>query len=262
MKTSDLLDKLKDHYRKPGSDRDGEVLITEAAPPGSDRRADLIRIGLWRSRGPGIDVHELKVSRADWHRELDDPGKAEAWWPYCHRFWIVAPSTDIVDPNTLPTGWGLMVPGRGRRFTVVTKATRKEPKVTVALMVELIRRTDNSRLAERDVALADQAMKIHERYQERAEKRTLDDLDYGLRNRLQLLEQLETELGVTLDRWGRPGTPHATPAELAAAMKDLVADHLTGQRLQAHALQQLETLDRAASRIRDQVERIRAEVAP
>lgn len=261
MKTSDLLDKLKDHYRKPGSDRDGEVLITEAAPPGSDRRADLIRIGLWRSRGPGIDVHELKVSKADWHRELDDPGKAEAWWPYCHRFWIVAPSTDVVDPNTLPTGWGLMVPGRGRRFTVVTKATRKEPKVTVALMVELIRRTDNSRLAERDAALAAQAMKIHERYQERAEKRTLDDLDYGLRNRLQLLEQLEESLGVTLDGWAHRQVT-ATPQALGEALRELVADHLAAQRLHGHADRQLEALDHAASRVRDQVKRIRAEVAP
>jgi len=76
--TAQVLAALIRHYRKPGEARSGEILITEPQAPGSSRRCDLLRVGMWASRGTGIDVHEVKVSRADWLRELDDPAKAEA----------------------------------------------------------------------------------------------------------------------------------------------------------------------------------------
>ncbi|GAA2695653.1 hypothetical protein GCM10010412_088680 [Nonomuraea recticatena] len=60
------------------------------APGTSGRRCGYPRVGLG-SRGRTIDVHEIKVSRADWQRELAAPGKAEAWWLCSHRFYIVAP---------------------------------------------------------------------------------------------------------------------------------------------------------------------------
>src|ERR1039457_7550341 len=91
-------------------------------------------------------VFGVDLSRSDWLRELDDPAKAEAWWPYCNRFWITAPPGIIV-PAELPEGWGLMeLPSNGRRFKVKVAAGSKVPKLTTALMVELLRRADNARL--------------------------------------------------------------------------------------------------------------------
>lgn len=223
MKTHELLEGLEAHYRKPGADRDGEILIREAAPPGSERRADLIRIGLWQSRGAGIDVHELKVSRSDWARELDDKAKAEAWWPYCHRFWIVTP-VGLVDPNELPEGWGLMVPGRGRRFTKVVKASTKQPKVTVQLLVELIRRADNARLAEMDVRI----QKVREQERKRVTERAQQELPYETRERLDILNRLEKALGRDLSFFPSWGSDHSkvTPEQLGEAMREFLDGHV------------------------------------
>lgn len=63
--------------------------------------------------------HEIKVSRSDWLVELRDPSKAEAWKQYCDRWWLVAPR-DIVKPEELPEGWGLLVPAGKNLRTVVT----------------------------------------------------------------------------------------------------------------------------------------------
>lgn len=258
MTTAQLLEALMRHYRKPGGARDGEVLVTEAAAPNnSGRRADLVRIGLWASREPGIDVHELKVSTADWRKELDDPAKAEAWWPHCHRFWIVAPSVDIVDPATVPDGWGLLIPSRGRRFKPVVKAAMKEPRITTRLMVELIRRTDNIRLNEID--------RLRDKH--RAEKYRIESeavtaaarrgLPHDVHDRLQALDEFEAVLGVALDRYAWK-SGHANPAQLAAAIKGSAAGLLAVERAREQAESALTQAERALSRVREARERLPA----
>lgn len=249
MNTQELLVALAGHYRRPGETRDGEILLTEPAAPGSSRRIDLLRVGLWRSRGFGIDAHELKVSRSDWQRELDDPAKAEAWWPYCHRFWIVAPSTDVVDPVSLPDGWGLMIPGRARRFKTVRAATSKQPKVSLPLLVELVRCADNARLAGIDAlrqAHRDELWRAREQAREQAAVITLDQ---GTRTRLELMEQLEATLGVTLDQWPGRSTGRARPAQVGQAMVEAVQDRLAVERMRVHAEDTIRSCVRTLQRL-------------
>ncbi|MCT1363940.1 hypothetical protein [Microbacterium sp. p3-SID131] len=122
MKASELLERLQRHYIKPGELMPGGAFLPEVVL--GSRRADALYVGFFQSRGKMLVGHELKVSRADWLHELDQPAKAEAWEPNCHSWYVVAPSTDIVRPEELPHGWGLMIPGRSRtRMTVVVKAT-------------------------------------------------------------------------------------------------------------------------------------------
>lgn len=147
--TSQLLTALMGHYRRPDRDRDGELLMTEVTAPGSTRRCDLLRMST-RHGQEGIDVHELKVSRSDWRRELADPDKAGAWLPYCSRMWVVAPP-GLIRPDELPTGWGLMEPptaSRRRKFRVVVPAATRVPRLTTGLLLEVARRADNIRLAQ------------------------------------------------------------------------------------------------------------------
>lgn len=66
----------------------------------------------WSSKGMEIHGHEVKVSRSDWLTELRDPEKAEAFRPYCNRWWLVVPDVEIVRGD-LPRGWGLMVVNAG-----------------------------------------------------------------------------------------------------------------------------------------------------
>lgn len=89
------------------------------------------RKGAYQVADAGRDVralhgHEVKVSRGDWLRELQDPSKAAAWSRYCDRWWLVAPS-GVARPDELPAGWGLMeVAGSGLRVTV--QAPRLDPE--------------------------------------------------------------------------------------------------------------------------------------
>jgi hypothetical protein len=94
------------------------------------RRCDAIYVGFTSTSGRIMVGHELKVSRSDWQHELDTPGKADPWHDACHEWWVVAPSTAIVDPATLPAGWGLMVPS-------TRSATRMDKIVKPALRADL-----------------------------------------------------------------------------------------------------------------------------
>lgn len=112
MTTHELNERLHAHFIAPADRLNrsgaGAVYLTEVTAPGtSGRRADAVHVGLWHSRGAGrIDVCELKVSRSDFRRELEQPAKAEAWWPYSTTFCIVSPGVHITPPDELPTGWG------------------------------------------------------------------------------------------------------------------------------------------------------------
>lgn len=250
------MEALVNHYRKPGETRNGEILLAEPEAPGSTRRCDLLRIGMWASRGTGIDVHEIKVSRSDWLRELDDPAKAEAWWPYCNRFWVVAPPGIVARPE-LPDGWGLLeLPSRGRRFKAVVPAASKEAKLTVPLMVELLRRADNQRLNEMDGMRQQHREEMRrnaDAWRHEAGKATLPKAD---RDRLDLAAKLEQALGVTLASWAFDSDrelTEATPADVAAALRDCVRDHLEGQRLRRRAEEDAARLARDARRFAERL---------
>lgn len=134
--TSQLLEQLRGHYiaetTQPGARRGG-VFAHEVSPNGAwggpgIRRVDALYAGFTSSSGRILVGHELKVSRADWRAELATVGKADAWADACHQWWIVAPSTDVVPPEELPDGWGLMLPprtARGRRMQTIVRAAVK-----------------------------------------------------------------------------------------------------------------------------------------
>ncbi|TYB69686.1 hypothetical protein FXF51_05865 [Nonomuraea sp. PA05] len=231
--TRQLMDALLAHYRKPGTDQDGEVLIPEVAAPGSSRRADLVRVGLWSSRGYGIDVHELKVSRADWLRELDDPAKAEAWWEHSSRFWIVAPP-NMIQPSELPTGWGLMVPptsANHRRFKVVVKPAERQPKLTLALMTELVRRADNIRAGEIWQIKQEHRNALYEQEQKIRQEIGSSRLDYETQERLELLDKIEAAMGMQITRYAsRRDERFVGVEEWVAAVAEFTPDHVALQR--------------------------------
>lgn len=254
--TRAMLTALTAHYRKPGTARDGEVLITEPEAPGSLRRCDLVRIGMWRSRGTGIDAHEIKVSRSDWLRELDDPAKAEAWWPFCSRFWLAAPPGVVAD-GELPDGWGLMEPqARSRRFKIRVQAATKDPQLTVPLMIELLRRADNQRLSEIDQIRSRHGQELYEAEQRARSQAVMATLPPGLQKRIDLLERLETAIGAQLDTFAWGGVTefrNLTPEELAAALKDL-REHVGAQRVVARSERCRKDLRSAAASVLKRLE--------
>ena len=261
MTTTELRTALRRHYcgnsdiadRGPADASEPELLVEEVAAPGTNRRCDLLRLGIWPSCGHHIVVHELKVSRGDWLRELDDPANAEAWWPYCHEFWIAAPN-GIVDLSELPDGWGLMVPpanARSRRFRVLRPAAVKKPNLTVELVVEIVRRADNARLAQ----IADLNRRRDELIRKAAREARVEagkaTLPPEVAERVALLEKLEKALGKPLTEYGW-GTAadlrNLSVEEIAASFREYTTDHAVLQRREKELARRNQRFGNAAKR--------------
>jgi hypothetical protein len=118
--------------------------VRDAAGFGASRSADIMMIGLWPSRGCALEGMELKISRSDWLRELKKPQKAEAFVPYCDRWWVIASTPDIVKVEELPPTWGLMVP-RGNGMGVIKQAPDLTPKpVDRSLLAAMLKRATDT----------------------------------------------------------------------------------------------------------------------
>lgn len=105
----------------------------------ASRIADFIAIdchgqGYGEHRQTEIHGHEVKVSRSDWLAELRDPTKAEAFRPYCSRWWLVVSDRRIVRDGELPDGWGLLVL-RGDRLACSVRAPKLTPQPMPAAML-------------------------------------------------------------------------------------------------------------------------------
>jgi hypothetical protein len=247
MPTAGLLERLREHFIKPGELRAGAVCLTEVTAPGGTRRADLVHIGLWASRGAGgIDVCELKTSRSDFHREIADPAKAEAWWPYSSRLWIVSPHEAVTPPEELPPGWGLMVPKGGtRRFRIVVKPTEREPQLSVGLLVTLLTATETTRLNALR-AQGNQLSEKHHRELAEARRAAAGRADPGVKKRLDLLDKLEAQLGAKLSEY--TWNDDITPAAAADALRALARGSGAVEEMQRdlrHRARDLESLSRS-----------------
>lgn len=111
-----LLALLQRHYINPKDPEPGGAFLTEVAFNGTwgGSRADALYMGFTSASGRILIGHEVKVSRADWRRELDKHGKADPWADQCHEWWIVAPP-GVVPVEELPQDWGLLNPPTGRK---------------------------------------------------------------------------------------------------------------------------------------------------
>lgn len=128
MNTGELLQRLQRHYIKPGQPLPGGIFLPEVGwnGGGTGGGCDALYVGFTSTSGRILVGHELKTSRADWLKELNQPGKADGWADECHQFWLVAAAPDIVHDGELPHGWGLMTPGTSKtRMQIHVKADTK-----------------------------------------------------------------------------------------------------------------------------------------
>jgi len=135
----DALDtKYKQRHQAQSRSNEEWIALREARSgpsfDGNRRQCDYLAIHTWKSRGVQLVGHEIKVSMADWKRELEDPDKAEMFAQYCRRWWVVMPS-DIaskVKPE-IPPSWGLMSVSDKGRVTETVKAPARKPKAVPEL---------------------------------------------------------------------------------------------------------------------------------
>jgi len=124
MKTYSTMQLLRQRYMMPA------FVLLEEVRNGTGyakalRSADAVVLSAWPSRGVWMAGFEVKSSRQDWQRELDDPAKAAAFFDYCDYWWLVAGDENIVRPGELPKTWGLLVV-KGGKLVMVTDAPKNE----------------------------------------------------------------------------------------------------------------------------------------
>lgn len=125
---------LRDKFPLPEWITAGEIY---GDPNYASRRIDFVAVNCYRSRGFEIVGVEIKISRADFLREMRDPDKAEQCSRYCDRYFL-ATDKDIVDPAELPKGWGLMLP-RGSKFVIKKQAERRKPEFSLPFLISFFR---------------------------------------------------------------------------------------------------------------------------
>lgn len=214
MNSTELLAALRRHYLAPNDREPAGLFVNEVPPNGfwaNERRCDAVFLGFTNASGRVMIGHELKTSRSDWLRELDNARKADLWADQCHEFWVVVSDKAIVDLTELPAGWGLMSPPAGRnrrRMTIHVKATRKTnhtPSWDATRSV--LARAEKVRTAElnaayrtaKSAALADAHEEAQKQWQRRIESSRSLDADQ-LRERI---ANIEKALGARID-WTAP----------------------------------------------------------
>ncbi len=105
----------------------------------SVRTADAVAMSLWPSRGLELHGFEIKASRGDLRKELEDPSKAEEIMQYCDRWWLVVGHKDLIQPGELPPTWGLLVAQKNRLVAKV-EAPKLESKTLDRLFIASVLR--------------------------------------------------------------------------------------------------------------------------
>src|SRR5487761_2123419 len=225
------------------------------------RTADAIAMSLWPSRGMELHGFEVKVSRADWLRELKEPAKAEEIARRCDRWWIAAADREIVVPAELPPTWGLLVP-RGEKLVAIVEAPQLKGREAIArpFLAALLRRVvEDWRPASFVEAEARKYAK---------EITPLDPVAVGLVEAQRALERAHSELealrdvvseferlsGVRISKWDLPNVANDLHALMAA--KGGVSDLLERFRHEAKQARYV------AERLEDGVRALTMEEAP
>ena len=82
-----------------------------------DWRIDFWTINAYRSNAGHAVAYEVKATRADWLKELENPAKRGAAFDNSHEAWFAAPA-GIINKDEVPEGWGLMTYSfSAQRFT-------------------------------------------------------------------------------------------------------------------------------------------------
>lgn len=184
MKTADVKAALRAKYKTTEYALMWEVGNTTGASV--RRHADAVVMNLWPSRGLLIEGIEIKVSRSDWRRELDNPEKAEAIAKYCDLWWVVAPK-GIVQPHEIPAMWGYMEVSDKGAIRVVKQAPKKDPEpLSRGFVAAMLRRSSEADASEVHALVERQIAAERERINKQIED--------GIQRRTQSFAKLEAKL--------------------------------------------------------------------
>lgn len=167
------------------------------------RTADVLIMSTWPSRGLELWGVEIKMSRTDWKKELNDPKKADAIMQYCDRWFLAIGDAKIIQANELPPTWGLMEPAPRGGLHTTREAAKLDAKPMDRLMLAAILRTatDPFKVSED----ASRLLAVHRKQWEldAESKRKHDELGRAgrMKELQERIDEFEKASGVKISGW-------------------------------------------------------------
>ncbi|MBU2704094.1 hypothetical protein Ga0466249_005247 [Sporomusaceae bacterium BoRhaA] len=137
MKSSEICAALRDRYKQP----EWALFFEVGSGTGANcrRHADALAMNMYPSRGLSIVGFEIKVSRGDLKRELENPVKAEEIARFCNEWFLAVPEGLIKDDDLIPAAWGVIECKDGRIW-INKKAEQLKPQpITKQFMAAVLR---------------------------------------------------------------------------------------------------------------------------
>lgn len=183
---ADIRKALREKYKDPDWFLGFEV--GDATGLMVSRHADAIAINQYPSRRYEVRGFEIKVSKQDLKRELEESAKADALAKYCNYWFLVVPK-GLTDGMQIPEPWGIIEYADGK-LRQKKKAEYAKNTIDYGFMcgfIRGIRRMNDSVLA--DIAKKERQL-------------TIEHLDMEVRNKLYDYEKLQERLEMLKKRTG------------------------------------------------------------
>lgn len=182
------------------------------------RTADALIMSLWPSRGLELWGIEIKSSRSDLKREIDNPAKAEEIAQRCDRWWIAVGHPKVVEGLDLPAAWGLLIPRNGE-FVVAKAADKLESKeITRPFLAALLRAAQEYNPHQEAMEAAISRANVD------ARKKIDEEIKTAIRCRgdrydrlLEEVKQFERDTGIALNSWSSVGNSNVFRMAVALA---------------------------------------------
>lgn len=191
------------------------------------RTADAIAMALWPSRGLELIGFEIKTSRSDWLAELKNAQKAEDFFAFCDRWYLVG-AGPILKPGELPPGWGYIAVGDKGCKVEVEAERRKGQDVDRLFLAAILRRVAESSIPK------DQITAEMEKARKEGAEKAARDLKWNVEENQRFRENVaafEKASGLSItDGWRYTGS------EVGRAVKDVIehgTEHMR-QQILAH----------------------------
>jgi len=160
LSEADLLTRLRERYSAPQYAFLSHVRNATGWSR-TTRTADALAMSLWPSRGLHITGFEIKSSRHDWVRELENPQKADEIAGRVDFWVVVLGHADIIKAGELTPTWGLLVPGPRGTLTCAKEPTLNPDakEITRPFLAAILRRTSETAASKVEVAAAVKAQR-------------------------------------------------------------------------------------------------------
>ena len=119
----DILLHLNDMY----SDTNQYVCAAEVSPRTGawERRIDFLVMHCYDSEQLKIQGYEIKISKADLKRELEDPDKHAVFFDAIDFYWLIAPKQVVDNIELIPPKWGIRAVWRDESGKLISRTVRK-----------------------------------------------------------------------------------------------------------------------------------------